>query len=98
MPNPKPPSPGNANSQESCSLTTYSHPHQQYVDHSYTDYSNVDEDDLRLMREAGDTKGAPTKLLGRRTGAGNKSYPTYGMAKAPYGSSAIMPFPGKVSS
>ena len=35
------------------------------MDHSYTDYANVDEDDLRLMKEAGDTKGgiAQSKLL-----------------------------------
>lgn len=64
-------------------------PNQQYVDHTYTNYANVDEDDLRLLKESGDGKGAPsqTKLLSVMSSS-------YGPMKNKC--SAIMPFPGKL--
>lgn len=96
MPNPSPPN-------QQSSTTSAVHSHQQYVDHSYTDYANVDEDDLRLMKEAGDTKGgiAQSKLLLLQRGSSRG--PSHGPSRArPVAHSengnSVLPFPGKVRS
>ena len=81
----------------------------QYVDHTYADYARVHEDDLKLLREAGDVKGAPcterldemrrlsAKLGGPQKAAAARRTKKAGKDPSSY-SPVALPFPGKVSS
>ena len=80
----------------------------QYVDHTYADYARVHEDDLKLLREAGDVKGAPcterldemrrlSAQLGPQKAAAARRTKKAGKDPSSY-SPVALPFPGKVSS
>ena len=75
-----------------------SYPHQPYVDHSYTDYACVDDNDLRLMKENIRSGGAETKAETTITNTLLGMSCSYGPMKSKgHGGSVMMPFPGKVS-
>jgi hypothetical protein len=72
---------------------------QQFVDHAYTDYALVDEDELRLLDENPSLLGRPTSAAeseARERLRGMMSC-TYGPMKKNAGG-VVQPFPGKVSS
>ncbi|KAL7535186.1 hypothetical protein ACHAXR_009009 [Thalassiosira sp. AJA248-18] len=82
---PKPNSTSNSSNNASTS-SIVSHPHQQYVDHTYTDYANVDEDDLRMMKGTAGGSGSDAA----------KATPTKWLGRSCHGGSSVMPFPGKL--
>ena len=71
---------------------------QQFVDHAYTDYALVDEDELRLLDEDPSLLGRPTsdaEYEARERLRGMSC--NYGPMKKNAGG-VVQPFPGKVSS
>eukprot|EP00585_Thalassiosira_rotula_P013021 CAMPEP_0196130040 /NCGR_PEP_ID=MMETSP0910-20130528/550_1 /TAXON_ID=49265 /ORGANISM="Thalassiosira rotula, Strain GSO102" /LENGTH=609 /DNA_ID=CAMNT_0041389265 /DNA_START=72 /DNA_END=1901 /DNA_ORIENTATION=- len=86
-----------ASSQRASSLN------QQYVDHTYTDYANVDEEDLRLMKDTTGSRGADSDKTKLDCGGTNVTKTllglscSYGPMKSKgHGGSVMMPFPGKL--
>ena len=70
---------------------------QQLVDHSYTDYAIVEEDDLRLLDENSSLLPKPSSAEEERVREKLRGMPcSYGPMKKNAGG-VIQPFPGKVS-
>lgn len=76
---------------------------QQYVDHTYTDYAKVDEEDLRLMKDTTDSRGADSDKTKLDCGGTNATKMLLGMScsygpmkSKGHGGSVMMPFPGKL--
>ncbi len=71
---------------------------QQFVDHAYTDYALVDEDELRLLDENPSQLGRPTSAAESEARERLRGMScTYGPMKKNAGG-VVQPFPGKVSS
>ena len=71
---------------------------QQFVDHAYTDYALVDEDELRLLDENPSLLGRPTSAAESEARERLRGMScTYGPMKKNAGG-VVQPFPGKVSS